>query len=239
MTTIDPTELRPHRSGSDRRPGTGSGRPRSESRSRRELVTWVALGLLVAIVLTILSRTAVAPARDAQQTPPRHRTHAPSIEASSTGHPLAAGQIATTQARPGSPTDRGRGPTVPTSTTPTTTTSIARTRPTITTVPATNPTVPGPLQYSGSLSYPSDVATSIPFSSPSGVAATRITWPGGDELVASLRCRGAHDSAPGTHGISISIDGFPGGCVVTVALGPGDRSRVNYAITVLVPSAGR
>lgn len=117
------------------------------------------------------------------------------------------------------------------------TTTLA-TLPTTATTEPTTTTTPGLWNYSGVLSYPDDVATSIPFSSASGLAAARVTWSGGEELVAYLRCPGAHESAPGTHGVSISIDGSPGNCVVSVALGPGVRSRVAYAITVVSSSGG-
>ena len=95
----------------------------------------------------------------------------------------------------------------PASISPTTTTSPAATTTTTTTTTiepprtttptkssSTRQTAPDLLQYSGALTYPEDVATSIPFSSADGIAAARVTWSGGAELVASLRCRGAHDS---------------------------------------------
>ncbi len=133
-------------------------------------------------------------------------------------------------------------PSVPTmSTVPSVTAAAPSLAPssTTTSVPSSpTPMAPGSLQYSGVLSYPEDIATSIPFTSPSGVAAVRVTWHGGSELVAALRCRGAHDSVPGTHGISISIDGSPGACAVAIALASGVRSHVAYAVSVLTPDAG-
>jgi hypothetical protein len=230
---------------------------RRGERAHRDFVTWVALGLLVVVVLAIVTKTTTVTTHDARRADGSTDRHSPlhlhhSDHLASRADPSTKGRRSLTTGvvkQHGSPS-RSRTTAKPPSTSttlplPTTTTSTepehqsTTTWPPPTTPPTTSPTTTsGQLQYSGTLNYPEDVATSIPFSSSSGIAAVRIAWSGGDELVASLRCRGAHDSAPGTHGISISIDGAPGACAAEIALGPGVRSRVAYAMTVLAPSDG-
>jgi hypothetical protein len=237
--------------------GTGGGRrpERADKRPRRDFVTWVALGLLVVVVLAIVTKTTTVATHDPRRADGRAHLHSPlhlhhSDHVSSTRDPTAGREPLTTgivkkhRSTSRSITDPAASTPKPPSTSttlplPTTTTSTEPEHPSTTTPPPPTtapPTTSGQLQYSGTLSYPEDVGTSIPFSSSSGIAAVRVTWSGGDELVASLRCRGAHDSAPGTHGISISIDGAPGACDAAIALGSGVRSRVAYTITVLAPS---
>jgi hypothetical protein len=201
-------------------------RPRRHGREgqpRRGLVSLTSFGLLAAVGLTVVSRATTSAAHDAQRDGTRLSVGTRSHHVHSTRHHTAATHkhaAGTVQALPSVPKSKLRGPTTSTIRTPSTTTTTSVAPPTTTTEPPTTTSTPDLLNYSGVLRYPDDVAASIPFSSATGVAATRITWSGGEELVASLRCRGAHDSAPGTHGISISIDGSPGTCVVAVALDP-------------------
>lgn len=235
----EPSEPRPtpRLTEPDRSGDSGPSRLRGGGRPRRDLVTWVALGLLVAVALAIVSRTTTATPHDSQRTETKqslHRSH----KVESTRDPRTKEREPRTAIAQDHLHGSNWALTDPPATTSTTTTIVPPRTTTPTKPSPTRPTASDLLQYSGALTYPEDVATSIPFSSPNGVAAARITWSGGDELVASLRCRGAHDSAPGTHGISISIDGSPGGCVVAVALAPGVHAPVAYAITVLSPTGG-
>jgi hypothetical protein len=246
----EPTRDRPR----SNEPAAVGPRRRGTKRPRRDQVSYVAVGLLVALALTIVSRLTTAPEGHPPRRDPRptlrsargrtastHRSvhdvappksdvdRIARSERSISDDPTRAAISTTTKGAPSIPT---------TSTTPTpeTTTTISPApSPTTTTPPPSLTTADGPLEYSGVLSYPEDIATSIPFSSESGVAAVRVTWRGGGELVASLRCPGAEDSAPGAHGISISIDGSPGTCAVAIALGSGVRARVAYTGSGLAP----
>lgn len=214
------------------------GRHGREGWPRRGFVSWTSFGLLFAVGLTVVSRATTSAVHDAQRDGARLSVRARSHHVHSERHQTAATHKHTSivvHAHHSVTKSNLSGPTTTTTPSPSATTTTSAAPPTTTTEPPTTTSTPDLLNYSGLLRYPNDVATSIPFSSATGVAATRITWSGGEELVASLRCRGAHDSAPGTHGISISIDGSPGTCVVSVALGPGIRSQVAYAITVLTP----
>jgi hypothetical protein len=213
-----------------------SGRPIVKRRSRHDLVAWIAFGLLVVPALAVVSRTTTSTGHDAQRNGTRLPVGDRSRHVLSTPHQATAPQghkSVVVDKNRHEPKSASTGTTTSTTSPLATTTTTTLVAPPTTTEPPTPTSTPAVLNYSGVLRYPNDVATSIPFSSATGVAATRITWSGGEELVASLRCRGAHDSAPGTHGISISIDGAPGACVVEVALGPRIRSKVRYAITVL------
>lgn len=215
---------------------------RTERWRRRDLVTWVALGLLVAIVLGILSKATTAPHSS------RH-VDARRAFGSSSPRVTSAGDAPTANVAPPRRAEtKGRSdsrpavsdPTTTMTTAPSTSTTLKASAAQATAVPppTTSPATSDQLRYSGALEYPDDIASSIPFASKSGVVAVRVNWSDGNELVASLRCPGAHESAPGTHGISISLDGSPGTCVVSIALGPGVRAHVAYVVTVLADGGG-
>jgi hypothetical protein len=220
---------------------------RSPRRARRDHVTWVALGLLVVVALAVVSRASTDDPRTHDGASAHHRHDRADLvsnddpattTSASTPAPLGR-KFATSKSPAHDPTTSTSTTTSTTTTTTTTTTSTtAAPATTTTTTPAPQRSTAGSLQYHGTLSYPSDVATSIPFVSRTGLAAARATWSNGEDLTASLRCRGASESAPGRHGISISVDGAPGTCVVSIALANGARGSVSYTIAVLVPEVG-
>lgn len=235
MTERSQPTAPPRAPGSEEAPLARPRRGRVARRPRRDLVTWVALGLLVAVVLAIVSKTTTTthdpPHADTRPTLPSRSDHiARRPDPPATRHPLRT--VSPPTRRPDSQPTATDPPTPATTVPATQTTTSTVARPPGTTEPSSTPSQ---LQYSGVLNYPRDVATSIPFSAPDGVAAARITWSGGVELIGTLRCRGADDSAPGQHGISISIDGSPGTCTVAISLAPGVRAQVAYAVTVFTP----
>ena len=117
MTTELRRGLAPRRVGAaapSGRPSTATANPRR----RRDLVAWIALGLVVATVLTVVAHVSVAPPRHLAATKPAHRTASLS-ETSSTTIPMAHKHVhdhvrthpGSTQTRAGvDESDRGRRP---------------------------------------------------------------------------------------------------------------------------------
>ena len=213
-----------------------AGRP---SRSRHELVGWIALGLVVAVVLSVVSRSSVLSGT----------THAyrPSEAAKIRATPadgLRNARSATTRRQAPAPTTKNAS--VKSTHRRTEKPVVSEPSPSVLTIDSTTPTtalkapraqVDAPLIFSGTLGYPNDLASTLPFSSSSGIAAVRISWTGGSELDARLHCRGTTTSAPGAHGISLSVSGSPGPCAVTVSLAPGTRTTVPFSLDINAPSA--
>jgi hypothetical protein len=216
------------------------------ARSRHELVGWIALGLVVAVVLTVISRSSVVsgtpihPDRASALTKSRvpivsaRREH----ESRRTSHPRPTvgptTKIPPGTSTPARTTDRlGFDASPPGRTTETTTTTT-----TTTTTPTQTPRPQyAPSTISGTLEYPNDLASTFPFSSPTGIAAVQVSWNGGSELDARLHCQGATTSAPGAHGIALSVSGVPGQCSVTVSLAAGTRATVPFTLDVNAPDA--
>ena len=218
------------------RPGAATANPRR----RRDLVAWIALGLVVATVLTVVARVSVAPPRHLAATKPAHQT-ASLPETSSTTVPVVHKHV-----RDHVRTDPGSTQSAPEPTNPIEVTAPVTTVTTSTTLPGPRPSAPKslaagtatPTPLSGELRYPADIATSFPFTSSNGLAAVRATWLGGQALEMTLGCGAAVTSGGGTHGISLVVDGRPGTCTVSIALSPGQRGAVDYTLDVQVPGTG-
>jgi cytoskeletal protein RodZ len=227
-----------------------SGHPGTETtspRRHRDLVAWIALGLVVATVLTVVARVSVAPPRQLAATKPAHQTASPPETPSTTI--LAAYKQARDHVRTQpEPTPSAPQPTNPAEvaapvTTVTTSTTVPSPRPS---VPSPRPSVPKsraagtatPTPLVGELLYPADIATSFPFTSSDGLAAVRATWLGGQSLEVTLGCGTAVTSGGGTHGISLVVAGRPGPCTVSIALSPGQHGAVDYTLAIRVPGSG-
>lgn len=237
-TLADRWSMRIVRLGRRSRPkdGTRGSEPADDSgrgaRPRRELVGWIALGLLVAVVLTVLSRSSVV---SGTTHPKRQTTSDKAAQHNSSSRETTTDPRAATSASPARSSSTASLKTVKAATTTTTPSTTSTTTSTTTTTVAR---ATGPTSLAGTLAYPSDLATTYPFTSPSGLAAVRVRWGGGSELDARLHCPGATTSAPGAHGISLSVTGRAGRCSITVSLASGTRTSVSYLIEVDAPSSG-
>lgn len=227
-----------------RRAGAASsGHPGTETtspRRHRDLVAWIALGLVVATVLTVVARVSVAPPRHLAATKPAHQT------ASWRETPSTTILATYKQARDHVRTEPGPTQSAPQPTNPVEVAAPVTTVTTSTTVPSPRPSVPKsraagtatPTPIVGELRYPADIATSFPFTSSDGLAAVHATWLGGQSLEVTLGCGTAVTSGGGTHGISLVVAGRPGPCTVSIALSPGQHGAVDYTLAVRVPGTG-
>jgi hypothetical protein len=212
-------------------------------RQRRELVGWIALGLLVAVVLTFVARSPAAPSlrkpiaghiSDSRRHP---KTTSPRKDAKHHGH---------------SAIDISRSTTTTTTQVALTTTHrkapagsrklVASTLTTTSTEPIPSTTAPasGAAQNSsvaGTLAYPDDLAITLPFNSASGVAGMQVTWIGKAQLTATLRCPGDTTSQAGSTSISLSVSGTPGRCDVTLALDGAEAPTVRYTLRIFTPGS--
>jgi hypothetical protein len=257
--------------------------PATAPRRRRDLVGWIALGLVVTTVLALLARVSVDPrGPDATTAPNRPRTspantvaparltttervprlpahQEPNTAVTMSSNPVqptdpvtvtaAPAGAATTERAQQLPADEepgtaGSAPGIPTrSTIPTTTSSVSGTSGLSSSAGATSDSVgvagasPQTTDLSGVLRYPDDIATSMPFASPSGLASVRASWRGGEALALTLGCGSAVTNGAGTHGVSLVVAGPPGSCAVSIALGPGQRGSVAYTLDVQTPAA--
>jgi hypothetical protein len=229
-------------------------------RRRRDLVAWVALGLAVATALTLVARASFDPQTGRGRTTSAdtrgHTTTSTPVAQLTKKDPAHRDLPIDTTARTlaESPTTAVPRPvpttpativvsTEPSTTDPTTTTSLPRpaspaapdrsaSHPTATAaLAATNPGV------SGVLRDPDDIATTLPFTSPSGLAAVRALWQGGATLEVTLRCGAAATSGTGKHGISLVVAGQPGSCSVSIGLTSDEIGTVDYTLDIQVPSA--
>ena len=234
-----------HQSGASGPPSLGAGH------RRRDLVAWVALSLVVATVLCVVARSVGPPHSVTAAHHPRH-----AAQAAPTSRP--AGMTKTGRA-PGRRHEDPGPSTTTTSSLPSATT-VPTTVTTTTTVPITTATTTAEVRpatksprtrttkrpgwravttptLTGTLRYPDDIETSIPFASASGLAAVRASWRGSEALKITLGCGSVVTSGAGTHGISLVVAGKPGPCTVSLSLGPGQRGTVAYSLRVQVPPA--
>jgi hypothetical protein len=218
-------------------------------RRRRDLVAWVALSLVVATVLCVVARS-VGPPRALT------RAHHPGHAAQAVPTSRPAGTTGTGSAHRRHHNDP-KPSTTTTSSLPADTTIPTATT-TTTVVPATTPTTTAETRpaaassrargtrrrhrrsatstaLAGTLRYPDDIETSIPFTSASGLATVRASWRGGEALQIALGCGSVVTSGAGTHGLSLVVAGTPGPCTVSVSLGPDQRGTVAYTLWVRVP----
>lgn len=234
----------PQGAAAPRRVGAASsGHPGTETtspRRHRDLVGWIALGLVVATVLTVVARVSVAQPRHLAAAKPAHQTASPPATTSTTI------LVAYKQARDHVRTEPEPTHSAPQPTNPVEVAAPVTTVTTSTTVPSPSPSVPksaatgtaSPTPLVGELHYPADIATSFPFTSSDGLAAVRATWLGGQSLEVTLGCGTAVTSGGGTHGISLVVAGRPGPCTVSIALSPGQHGAVDYTLAVRVPGTG-
>ncbi len=234
--------------------------PAALPRRPRDLVAWVALGLAVTTVLTLVARASLDPRPDRGARAPasaralpaatpdstallptkdRARPDAPTGTTTTVAATPAVRlrqSVATTSTTIPAPADPGESsPTTSTATPPPSgpdTSDRVASDPTGTTgSPAAS------TGFSGVLRYPEDVATSFPFNSPSGLAAVRAQWQGGEALEMTLGCGQAVTTGGGTHGISLVVAGRPGPCTISIAFGSGEHETVGYTLDIQVPPA--
>ena len=200
----------------------------------RDAVTWVALGLVVASILIVTTRHAVATKLDHLQQTPGQRM--PERHLTST-KPATPDPPATNHAVP-----PGRSSALTTTTTPPPTPTTASTVATTTSTPVagTTTTTTTPAQRAlstmvldATLSYPNDVATTYPLNIGPGPLMVGLIWARGDALSVSLTCgRQAVDRSSAHGKIEVDIARASGTCNLRIARGSLAGSPIAYSLTL-------
>jgi hypothetical protein len=208
------------------------------SRSRRDAMAWLALGLVVALVLawtalpSTKARDAARPATVSSTSPrdsARNRENGPRDATRASAHHRTRNVDATSTSIPSQRLETGA---VPSTTVPATTTTLARRAPASTESSA-------PITYRGMLRFPNDVATTYFPSANGGAFVAAGSWTAGRSLELTLTCGSAVDTSAGTGGAVAKLAVATGACQLLVAEPPGATWNASYTITVRVQPVAR
>jgi len=229
------------------RPRLGGGPAPESPRPRRratDTATWLALGLLVAVVLVFATRGVDRPPRSAAHLPAA--TVTPLTTASTV--PATAPSTATTPVTPVTTTAHahvgGIAPAHGAAVPPTTAASRPAPADAAVAAPRRRPSVAisrtelASLAMPGSLRYPNDVATRYPFRTSGGRVSATLTATGGDARVTlGLDCSGARAHRVGGRTVSVAVEAPLGSCVLVVSepAKPGAAS-LRYHLFVRFPT---
>ncbi len=204
-------------------------------------MTWLALGLVVALVLAWTTRAHTQAARS------------PAIVAAS--EPVSRQHISAASSRPHPRASRpSRRPTVGNPGAVTVTRRPAATGAAVTVTTATTPEAPPPAppptttvapvpavrvsSLSGSLSFPNDVATTYFPSAEGGALVVSGSWSASRTLELTLSCGAQAVQSAGAGGARLALPAADGSCRLLVAEPPGATWRANYALEVRAAAPG-
>jgi hypothetical protein len=225
---------------------------RRPKRIRRDAMTWLALGLLVALVLAWTTRSNSSPHPRAAGAPEGRTGPLTSSVSSSKDHGTAPAATSTTATTTVAGTGATRAPAASTSTpsslppttvTPTTRAPIATSRAPRTAVSTTLPVstrnagqIDPPIETeseNGQLSYPDDVATEPhPIATGTGAFVVTGSWTPGSHLELALKCGTATTSATGSTGATVELATLAGSCGIRISLPFGPQPAATYQLMV-------